>query len=161
MSDFVLQTKDAKTLPSEQYSGLMFKSFFEIINVCGNPESSDSAVSKRIEFLTKIIINFIINDETRSALKTKRKEQVLEAQDKLRNKELTSSEYNDLLFDINTDIIGEVMSTCDDFLGLVERQAIMPVLLDAKIAELEKKFYGSGEPGKNEAGEGELIETEN
>ena len=145
MSDFVLQTKDPKTLPSEQYSGLLFKSFYEIVNVCGNADSSDAAVSKRIEFLTKIIINFIINDETRSVLKEERKKRVEEAQDLLKNKQITSSEYNDLLFDINTDLIGKVMSTCDDFIGLVERQAVMPMLFDSKIEELENKYYGENE----------------
>lgn len=147
-TEFVLQTESPKVLPQIQYTNLMFQGFYEVARICGISEITDSSISKRIEFMSKIMINFIVNEDTRKELKEQRKEKIEEAKKLYDSKKLSSAEYNDLLIDIHTDIIGEVMSACDDFLGIVERQAVMPMLNPDIKKELEEEFYGNKEEPK-------------
>ena len=141
-STFNLQTPAAKVMPKVQYTNLLFQTFYKCAEICGNAEASPESIHKKIEFLTKIIINFIPDPATRELLKTERKDAIDELKKQKKNGKIDVDEYNDLVLDINTDMIGQVMETCDEFLAIVERQCVMPMLMPDKRKELEEKFYG-------------------
>lgn len=141
-SVFNLQTPAAKVMPKVQYTNLLFQTFYKCAEICGNAEASPESIHKKIEFLTKIIINFIPDPATRKLLKTERRNSIDDLKQQKKDGFIDVDEYNDLVLDINTDIIGEVMETCDEFLAIVERQCVMPMLMPDKRRELEEKFYG-------------------
>ena len=154
-SMFNLQTPAAKVMPKIQYTTLLFQTFYKCAEICGNADATPEAIHKKIEFLTKIIINFIPDPDTRELLKKERKDSIDDLKKQKKTGKIDVDEYNDLILDINTDMIGEVMETCDEFLAIVERQCVMPMLLPDKRAALEEKFYKKNvvEEMDNEANE--------
>lgn len=142
-STFNLQTPAAKVMPKVQYTNLIFQTFYKCVEVCGNAEASPESIHKKIEFLTKIIINFIPDPDTRESLKSERRYLIDELKKSKKEGNIDVDEYNDSILDINTDLIGQVMETCDEFLAIVERQCVMPMLMPDKKEELEEKFYGN------------------
>ena len=144
---FSLQTPAAKVLPKVQYTNLLCNSFYKCIDICASPDATPESVYKKIEFLSKTLINFIPNPVERERLKSLRKGHIEKIK---KQKNLDADEKNDMIFDVNTDILGEVMELCDDFLALVERQCVMPTTLPDRLHELENKFYPNGLPSPGE-----------
>jgi hypothetical protein len=150
-STFNLQTPAAKVAPKVQYTNLLFQTFYKCADVCGSSEIAPEYIQKKVEFLAKLIINFIPNPDERVRLKEMRASAITELKKQKNNGNIDVDEYNDLVLDVNTDIIGEVMTLCDDFLAIVERQYVMPMLPADKKKELEEKFYGAdGKPKRKE-----------
>jgi len=132
-----LRTSSAKVVAKDQYMNLLFRGFLECITVQSVTENSQ--IYKKVEMLTKVMINLIPKTETRTELKKKRKQLVKEV--KKQSDKMSTEELNDEIYDINTDIIGEIMEICDEFLGIVKKQKVMPMLNDDKTKELEAKYY--------------------
>lgn len=132
-----LRTSSAKVVAKDQYMNLLFRGFLECITVQSVTENSQ--IYKKVEMLTKVMINLIPKPETRDELKKKRKKLVKEV--KKNADTMSSEELNDEIYDINTDIIGEIMEICDEFLGIVKKQKVMPMLNNDKTKELEAKYY--------------------
>jgi len=159
-STFNLQTPAAKVAPKIQYTNLLFQSFYKCADVCGSAEIAPESIQKKVEFLTKLIINFIPNPDERVRLKEMRKDAITELKRQKNKGQIDVDEYNDAVLDVNTDMIGEVMSLCDDFLAIVERQYVMPMLPPDKKKELEEKFYGKDGKPKKKENVSEEIENE-
>lgn len=140
--NFVLQTPAAKVAPKVQYTNLMFSSFFKFADVCAGIDQDAAAIQKRIEILTLVLINFIPNPVERQRLKEKRKTLIHAAKEK----DLDTEDINSEILEINTDIVGEVMELCDDFLAIMERQSVMATMDNEELKELEKKYYPNGLP---------------
>ncbi|MFA6887842.1 MAG: hypothetical protein WCQ65_12840, partial [Fermentimonas sp.] len=120
MAKSVLYTPAAKTAPKQQYLNLLFEAFTQCVMVPANSSIGD--IYKKTELLIMITINFIPNQKTREVLKNMRETRIAEIETKYKNTKGTTSERNDEIFKANTDILGLIMETCDDFLGIVERQ---------------------------------------
>lgn len=146
-SNYTLQTPAAKISPKVQYTNLMFQSFYKFVEVAGGPDPVP-AIQKKIEVLTGILINFIPNPVERTRLKEKRKDLIAEAQSKEYD---DLDKLNDLILQINTDIVGEVMELCDDFLAIMERQSVMAIMDNDELNRLEKKYYPEGLPKAKES----------
>jgi hypothetical protein len=119
----------------------MFQTFFKFVEVAGGPDPVP-AVQKKIEILTGVIINFIPNPDERARLKEKRKTLIHDAHKKYKDTE----DLNDAILEINSDIIGQVMELCDDFLAIMERQSVMATMDNAELSRIETKFYPDGLP---------------
>lgn len=140
-----LQTPAAKVMPKVQYTNLLFSSFFKFVDVCGGLDQNPQSIQKRIEILTVVLINFIPSPVERKRLKESRKERI----HAIKAKGLDLEDTNDEILEINTDIVGEVMELCDDFLAIMERQSVMATIDSAELDKLEKKFYPNGLPDPN------------
>lgn len=132
-----LRTSSTKVVAKEQYMNLLFRGFLECITVQSVTENSQ--IYKKVEMLTKVMINLIPKPETRAELKEKRKLLIKDL--KKQSDSMTSEELNDEIYDINTDVIGEIMEICDEFIGVVKKQKVMPMLNIDKTKELEAKYY--------------------
>ncbi|MCK9575349.1 MAG: hypothetical protein M0R51_05280 [Clostridia bacterium] len=142
-----LQTPAAKVMPKIQYTNLLFSSFFKFVDVCGGLDQNPQSIQKRIEILTVVLINFIPSPVERKRLKESRKERI----HAIKAKGLDLEDTNDEILEINTDIVGEVMELCDDFLAIMERQSVMATIDSAELDKLEKKFYPNGLPDPSKA----------
>lgn len=72
---------------------------------------------------TQYILALIIDPDKRSKLKEDRKARIAaEIKD-----DMSDTEHNEKMFEINMDIIGEAITTFDDFLGIVTKQEILRV----------------------------------
>lgn len=138
----VLYTPAAKTAPKQQYLNLLFEAFTQMVMVpanCGVKE-----IYKKTELLVMITINFIPNPNTREILKGMRAEQIKEIEKKYKDKKGSIDDKNDEIFKANTDLIGYIMETCDDFLSIVERQEVIAMADQSKYNELVAKYYPEG-----------------
>lgn len=139
---FNLQTGSSKEIANGQYTFTLFSMVDKMANICSDPNITDSSISRRLEISIKVMINSIPNKNTRKELKETRLERVNEAKKMFKEKKLSSDEYNDMLIDINTDTLGEVMGVLDNLLGIVETQYVMPMLNPEIQRQLEERFYG-------------------
>ena len=124
--------------PKQQYINLMsdgFAKFGEIVAAANvDPGTKRANVAMHI----KIMINYIPNPKERVRLKNMRKESI-ETFIKRNGKDSTTlSEYT---FELDTDIMGEIMELYDDVLGINERQQVMST---TPISKLEQKYYPEG-----------------
>lgn len=138
----VLYTPAAKTAPKQQYLNLLFEAFTQCVMVPANSSIGD--IYKKTELLIMITINFIPNKKTRGILKNMREERIGEIETKYKNVKGATSDKNDEIFKANTDILGLIMETCDDFLGIVERQEVIAMADKDKNNDLIKKYYPEG-----------------
>ncbi len=142
MGESVLYTPAAKTAPKQQYLNLLFEAFTQCVMVPANSSIGD--IYKKTELLIMITINFIPNQKTREVLKNMRETRIAEIETKYKNTKGTTSERNDEIFKANTDILGLIMETCDDFLGIVERQEVIAMADRSKRDELIERYYPEG-----------------
>jgi len=142
-----LQTPAAKVAPKVQYTNLLFSSFFKFVDVCGGLDQSSQSIQKRIEILTVVLINYIPSPVERKRLKESKKER----KHAIKAKGLDVDDTNDEILEINTDIVGEVMELCDDFLAIMERQSVMATIDNGELEKLEKKYYPNGLPNPSKA----------
>lgn len=142
VGESVLYTPAAKTAPKQQYLNLLFEAFTQCVMVPANSSIGD--IYKKTELLIMITINFIPNKNTREILKNVREERIGEIETKYKNVKGATSDKNDEIFKANTDILGLIMETCDDFLGIVERQEVISMADKDHSNELIKKYYPEG-----------------
>ena len=142
-----MQTPAAVLAPKQQYLNLMMNSLYKFSEICAAVEASDSVTYKRVEMLAKLFVGYIPNPGERERIKKLREDRVTVLQERLKKKEITSSEYNDLLFEMNCDLVGEIMSLMDEILAVVDRQEI----ISTEASELEKVYYSEGFPETEEA----------
>jgi len=142
MADGIIRTPAAKTAPKQQYMNLLFEAFSQCVNVAGN--SNINEIYKKVELLIIITINLIPNPKTREALSKEREERIDEIDKKYKGATKQVSEKNDEIFKVNAFIIGLIMETCDDFLGIVERQEVMATAEPINQKRLIDKYYPEG-----------------
>lgn len=142
MAESVLYTPAAKTAPKQQYLNLLFEAFTQCVMVPANSSIGD--IYKKTELLIMITINFIPNEKTRGILKNMREERIAEIETKYKNVKGSTADKNDEIFKANTDILGLIMETCDDFLGIVERQEVIAMADRTKRDELIERYYPEG-----------------
>lgn len=156
MGQSVLYTPAAKTAPKQQYLNLLFEAFTQCVMVPANSSIGD--IYKKTELLIMITINFIPNKKTRGILKNMREERIAEIETKYKNVKGTLTDKNDEIFKANTDILGMIMETCDDFLGIVERQEVIAMADKSERDELIKRYYPEGLDNVGVNSEAEVTE---
>ncbi len=142
MEGGVLYTPAAKTAPKQQYMNLLFEAFSQCVNVAGNSNIND--IYKKVELLIIITINLIPNPKTREKLSNEREERIDKINEKYKGATSKTSDKNDEIFKVNAFIIGLIMETCDDFLGIVERQEVMATSKPETQKRLIEKYYPEG-----------------
>ncbi len=142
MEGGVLYTPAAKTAPKQQYMNLLFEAFSQCVNVAGN--SNINEIYKKVELLIIITINLIPNPKTREKLSNEREERIDKINEKYKGSASKTSDKNDEIFKVNAFIIGLIMETCDDFLGIVERQEVMATSKPETQKRLIDKYYPEG-----------------
>lgn len=136
----VLYTPAAKTAPKQQYMNLLFEAFSQCVNVAGTSNISD--IYKKVELLIIITINLIPNRDTRKKLNDVREKMMDDIDRRCAGGKV--ADKNDEIFKANAHIIGLIMETCDDFLGIVERQEVMATAEPVNQKRLLDKYYPEG-----------------
>ena len=119
--ELVYQTDSKKFEAAPAYLMTVFNQIDKIGDTITNNE--DGYANPNFDIHTQYILALIIDPEKRELLKKYRKERVA----KEVNKDMSSQDKNIKMFEINMDTIGEAITACDDFLGVVTKQEILRV----------------------------------
>lgn len=136
-STFSMQTPAAVLAPKQQYLNLMMNTIYKFGELCAAAENTKE-IQAKISLLTSMIINFIPNPKERKRLTELRNQKRAEA-DKIKDIDAQREKK----FDIDCEIIGEIMTLMDDILAIVERQVVISTTTSGPSA-LEAQFYPNG-----------------
>jgi hypothetical protein len=131
-----MSTPASVLAPKQQYVNLMMDAFARFGEICASP-SDPATMRAKIAMQTRIMINYIPNPDERKRLKTYREERLREFTKK-NNDKTQLSEYT---FELDTDIVGELMELMDDILAINERQLIIGT---TPVSDLEREYYPNG-----------------
>jgi hypothetical protein len=136
-SMFITQTPAAVLTPKEQYLNLMLNTVNKFGDLCAAAENTKE-IQAKVSLLTSMLINFIPNPEERKRLTDLRNQKRAEA---AKIKDIDAQ--RERKFDIDCEIVGEIMTILDDILAIVERQNIV-MTTNTGVSELEAEFYPNG-----------------
>jgi hypothetical protein len=136
-STFTMQTPAAVLTPKQQYLNLMMNSINKFGELCAAAESTKE-IQAKVSLLTSMIINFIPNPKERKRLTELRNQKRAEA---AKIKDIDTQ--REKKFDIDCEIVGEIMTLLDDILAIVERQTVVKTINSGE-GELEAVFYPNG-----------------
>ncbi|RXA21828.1 hypothetical protein EQO05_00910 [Methanosarcina sp. MSH10X1] len=136
-STFSMQTPAAILAPKQQYLNLMMNSIYKFGELCAASENTKD-IQAKISLLTSMIINYIPNPKERKRLIELRNQKRSEAA-KIKDIDLQREKK----FDIDCEIVGEIMTLMDDVLSIVERQTVISTTTSGPSA-LEAEYYPNG-----------------
>jgi hypothetical protein len=136
-STFTMQTPAAVLTPKQQYLNLMMNSINKFGELCAAAESTKE-IQAKVSLLTSMIINFIPNTKERKRLTELRNQKRAEA---AKIKDIDAQ--RERKFDIDCEIVGEIITLLDEILAIVERQTAV-MTMKSGVSELEAVFYQNG-----------------
>ncbi|MGI5846250.1 MAG: hypothetical protein ACOX7D_03680 [Alphaproteobacteria bacterium] len=136
-STFTIQTPTAVLTPKQQYLNLMMNSINKFGELCAAAENTKE-IQAKVSLLTSMLISFIPNPEERKRLTELRNQKRTEA---AKIKDIDAQ--REKKFDIDCEIVGEIITLLDEMLAIVERQTVVTTIQSGD-SELEALFYPDG-----------------
>ena len=136
-STFTIQTPTAVLTPKQQYLNLMMNTVNKFGELCAAAENTKE-IQAKVSLLTSMLINFIPNPRERRRLTELRNQKRVEAA-KIKDIDVQREKK----FDIDCEIVGEIMTLLDDILAIVEKQTAV-MTINSGVSELEALYYPNG-----------------